>query len=78
MKKRHYYAISYPCGVAINANTGDRYGQYYCFDSKSARDEWVEGGGEFRSSPNWREPIPSKDAELRRYLRLDEEWRSHV
>jgi len=62
----NYYAINYPCGVASSANTGDRFGTYYRFGSKAARQKWIDGGGDFRSSRNYREPIPARDAELRR------------
>ena len=64
----NYYAINYPCGVASSANTGDRFGTYYRFGSKAARQEWIDAGGDFRSSRNYRETIPARDAELRRAM----------
>jgi hypothetical protein len=71
MKTKNYYAINYPCGIASHANTGNRYGTYYKFSSRSARDEWVSKGGDFRSSRNFREAIPSSDSELRAEIRKD-------
>jgi len=63
---RHFYGVSYSYGVAVSANTGDRYGaDYHIFDSRSERDEWAEGGGDFRSSPDWRESILASDRELK-------------
>lgn len=66
-----YYAIYYPYGIACHANTGKRYGSYYRFSSREARDKWVEAGGDYRTSPNYREAIPSKDPELRAEIRRD-------
>lgn len=67
--KRYYYAIEYPCGLAVWANSGNRAGTYHRFPSPEERDAWVARGGDFRTSANWREPIPSKDTELRRAIR---------
>ena len=74
---KNYYAIKYPCGVAVHANTGRRYGTYYKFPSRAARDKWVEEGGAYRTGPNWREAIPTNDPELRAMIRRDsnrERW----
>jgi hypothetical protein len=63
---RRWYAVSYSNGVAVSANSGDRYGaNYHRFDSRAERDEWAEGGGNFRTSPDWREAVPAADRELR-------------
>jgi hypothetical protein len=68
---KSYYAINYPCGIASHANTGKRFGTYYKFRTRATRDEWVENGGGYRTSPNYRETIPSSDSELRAELRKD-------
>lgn len=82
MKTRVHYAIQYTHGVATNANTGDRYGYYYYFTSRRARDKWVGDGGDFRTSPDWREAIPANDAELRRAIKTgdvtDVAWEREV
>jgi hypothetical protein len=69
---KHYYAMSWSHGRAACANTGNRYGvEYYAF-SRKERDEWCEDGGDFTSSPNWREAVKSNDPELRRAIKSDE------
>ena len=50
-------------------NEGDRYGRYHAFASKSARAAWVSEGGDFQTSPNFREVIKTSDLELRSLLR---------
>jgi len=63
---RNYYAVSYDKGSAVCALTGKRYlAAYHSFPLKKDRDEWVEGGGDFKTSRDWREAIPSRDPELR-------------
>ena len=63
--KKHYYAFEYPCGLAISANSGKRYGQFYRFSSKKERELFIENGGDGPGSPNYREAIPANDSELR-------------
>ena len=63
---KHYYCVSYALGIAVCANTGDRYGaSYHRFDSSSERDEYVEEGGDFRTSNDWRESLLASDRELK-------------
>ena len=70
MKIRNYYAVSYFNGVASCAKTGNRYcANYHAFPSKAERDEWCKEGGDYRTSPDFREPILSSDPELRAELR---------
>ena len=64
--KRHYYCVSYGMGLAVSANTGDRYAAYYhSFDSSAERDAYVDGGGDFHTSNDWRESVPASDRELK-------------
>ncbi len=64
-RNRHYYAMEWSLGHNVSANTGKRYGvTYYSFPRKAKRDEFCEGGGDFTSSPDWREPVSSQDYEL--------------
>jgi hypothetical protein len=65
---KNYYAFSYSAGIACNSE-GNRYGTYYAFSSRKERDEFVANGGDFTTSPDWRESILSKDSELRSVLR---------
>ena len=64
----NYYAIHYPCGRAVGSS-GNRYGTYYFFHSRAARDAWVERGSDFATQRGYREPVVSRDPELRRELR---------
>ena len=65
-RTRKFYAMEWSLGRAVCANTGSRYGiTYYSFQTAVGRDEFCEGGGDFTSSPNWREPVSSRDPELR-------------
>jgi hypothetical protein len=67
---RHFYAVAYINGVAVCAATGNRYlAHYHAFDSKDDRDAWTEGGGDFRTSRDWREPVSASDSEVRCCLR---------
>jgi len=68
---KRYYAINYPCGIASNADTGKRFGTYYFFRSRSARDQWVSDGSPYRVDKNYREAIPSSDSEIRAEIRRD-------
>lgn len=63
-----FYAINYPAGSSISFD-GSRFGKYVAFQSKSSRDEWVNEGGDFQSSPDYREAIKASDPELRTLLR---------
>ena len=68
--RRHYYCVSYGLGVAVCANTGDRYAAaYHSFDRRAERDEYVSQGGDFRSSPDWREALLASDRELKSELK---------
>jgi len=63
---RRYYAVNYLNGVAVCARTGNRYlAHYHSFESRFERDEWIKGGGDFRTSRNWRESILASDKEVR-------------
>ena len=63
---KHYYCVTYGLGVAVCANTGDRYAAaYHSFDSSAERDAYVEEGGDFRTSPDWRESLLASDRELK-------------
>lgn len=63
-----FYAINYPCGSSVNTD-GSRYGNYAAFPSKSSRDEWVNEGGDFQTSPDYRESVKTSDPELRTLLK---------
>ncbi len=65
---RNYYAINYWNGIAVNQD-GDRYGKYFSFSSKTARDTWVGEGADFQGSSGYWEPIKASDTELRSMLR---------
>ena len=67
---KNYYAFSYAAGLAVTS-TGERYGSFHAFPSRSLRDEFVANGGDFATSPDWRVSIHSKDSELRSAL-----WRA--
>lgn len=77
-KTKHYYALEYARGIATSANTGKRYGvTYHVFPAKDKRDQWIQGGRDFRSSPGWREAVKSNDPELRAELRLEADPERH-
>jgi hypothetical protein len=64
---KKFYAVSFSHGLAVG-NDGKRYGAgYHQFDTAVERDEWTEGGGDFRSSQGWRDAIKSRDSELRAF-----------
>jgi hypothetical protein len=62
-----YVAFSYRLGVACNSK-GERFGTYHVFNSADERDSFVASGGNYRTQSDWRESIPSGDAEWRRRL----------
>lgn len=64
---RIYIAFSYSHGVACNSK-GERFGAYHVFNSADERNSFVASGGDYRSQSDWRESIPSSDAEWRRRL----------
>jgi len=67
---RNYYAIEWSMGRAVCANTGDRYAvSYHSFPSHAARDLWCIEGGDFITSPRYREGVLSTDTELKRHIR---------
>ena len=76
---KKFYAVEYANGVAISAETGKRYlATYHSFPSATERDEWIEWGGDFRSSSGWREAVKASDSELRAEIRLESNsFRSH-
>ena len=67
MKKQyHYYAMNWSHGRAACAITGRRYGvSFHKFNSRRERTDWMSEGGDYTSSPNFREEVSSKDSELR-------------
>lgn len=73
---KKYYAVNYRCGLAVNANTGDRYAaDYHSFPSQKERDAWVSKSGDYRTSPDYREALFSNDRELRAVQRrADSDW----
>jgi len=74
-----YYAINWSKGRASCANTGKRYGvEYHAFKDRNERDKWISEGGDFTSSPNFREIVNASDSELRAELRLENDpYRSY-
>ena len=69
-KPPKFYAIHWPYGRDSNSD-GTRCGYYRAFASAVDRDEWVaERRTEYASQAGYREPISSRDHELRRELRL--------
>jgi len=57
-------------GRAVCANKGDRCGaSYHSFPSHTARDIWCSEGGDFITSPRYREGVLSTDTELKRHMR---------
>lgn len=54
---RYFYAVKWPCGVAVNANTGRPMRRVARFTSVAARDEWVYQGNAYRTSADYREPV---------------------
>mgnify|MGYP003629895544 FL=1 len=75
-RTRRYYAVNYGCGLAVSWHGGRYSADYHSFPTQEKRDEWVSEGGDFTSSPNYREAIPSRDRELRAIQRCSasSEW----
>ena len=72
-----YYAIQWPHGVATNGNTNEPWYDVFRFESKSARDEWVnEIGHEVRSMRNYRQCVTRKEVE-HRIRRVERYFDSH-
>jgi hypothetical protein len=64
--KVNHYACCWSKGIAVSAETGRRYGvTYHKFKSAKDRQIWIDEGGDFKSSPNYRDTILSSDQELR-------------
>ena len=59
----NHYATAYPCGVAMNADTGKPFCTIHRFPTRAERDEWTTGGGGYRSAPDYREPVSRRDIE---------------
>ena len=77
----HYYAITYPCGVASDSR-GNRHGTYHVFSSRGNRDAWVANGNPYRTGADYREALPAGDpairAKLRKCLTYGDIWRDIV
>jgi len=69
---KYYYGIEYPAGLAADANTGNRYGTYYRFESREDRDEWIDDGPDSIHDSGARELIPAADQEFRSTRRKSE------
>lgn len=67
----HFFAITYPCGLAMHADSGQRYGTYNSFPSRDSRDSWVDGGAGYQNAKDWREAIQASDPELRALRRRE-------
>jgi hypothetical protein len=62
-KIRPCYAVQWPCGVAIHANTGRPFRTVYAFGTLEHRTAWLERGGDYRTGPNYREPVTRREVE---------------
>lgn len=72
MKPRYLYAVRWPLGVAVNANTGRPMRTVHRFLTLAARQEWVNKGRGFRSMNDYRETVSRAEieSEIRRSARL--------
>ncbi len=56
---KHYYAITWPAGQGTlwqkNDGKSSPFIRVYRFESKAARNEWVDAGQPYRSNPYYRE-----------------------
>jgi len=69
---KYFYAIEYPAGFACDANTGNRYGTYFRFESREERDEWIDNGPDSIYDHGAREIILAADPEFRATRRKSE------
>lgn len=75
-RDRHYYAASWPYGVACYTDTGHPIWELHAFASRAVRDEWVERRPtDYRGNSGYRSAVPSSDLDLRRVLRKIERER---
>ena len=58
---KHHYAASYPYGIACN-KAGHLIRTIHRFPSAAARDAWVEAGNPYRTSPDHRQAMASRQA----------------
>lgn len=74
---RHCYAVTWPCGVAVNANTGRPMRRVVRFTDPAARDEWVSQGKPFTTSAGYREAVSRREVEpdIRRAEKLAGDYR---
>ncbi len=72
MKPRYFYAVRWPLGLAVNASTGRPMRTVHRFRTLSARQEWVDEGGGYRTGNNYRETVTRSEieAELRQSAAL--------
>lgn len=67
---RHYYAASWPYGVASNSNTGAPIWNLHRFISREVRDAWVEERPtDYRGNSGYRSAVASGNLDLRATLR---------
>lgn len=57
MKRRHFYAVRWPFGVATHANTGHPIRTVARFTSAADRDAWAYEGNPYPTASNYREPV---------------------
>jgi hypothetical protein len=63
-KIRPCYAVQWPFGVAMNANTGRPYRTVYAFGTLQHRAAWIERGGDYRTGANYREAVTRREVEV--------------
>ena len=63
LSQRFNYAVRWPFGVAINANTGRPLRRVARFTDPSARDEWVYQGNPYKNSSDFREIVYRREVE---------------
>jgi hypothetical protein len=70
-KIRTCYAVQWPFGVAMHANTGRPFRIVYAFGTLEHRTAWIERGGDYRTGPNYREAVTRREveAEIRRAVK---------
>lgn len=69
--RRYHYAVRWPLGVAMSANTGRPMRTVHRFRSREERDEWLALGGGLIRGNNYREAVSRAEveAEIRRSAR---------
>ncbi len=70
-KIRTCYAVKWPCGVAMHANTNRPFRAVFAFGTLEHRTAWLERGGDYRTGPNYREAVTRREveAEIRRAVK---------